>query len=74
VYQVACRMNTRNGRSWFRLIISKLRREKKVEDVPYVYRNGEIERNIFFLSQWLNISEEVGYWELVFFLYQEHRF
>jgi hypothetical protein len=43
-------MNSRNGRSWLRLRISKLRREKKVEDVPYVYGNGKIERNIFFKS------------------------
>jgi hypothetical protein len=43
-----------------------MRREKKVEDVPYVYGNAKIERNIYFFnSQWLNINEEVGYWKLV---------
>lgn len=37
----------RNGRAWLRLGISKLRREKKVEDAPFVYGTAKIERNIF---------------------------
>jgi hypothetical protein len=42
-------MKARNGRAWLRLDISRLRREKKVEDVPFVYGNAKIERNIFLI-------------------------
>jgi len=58
-------MKTRNGRAWLRLGISNLRREKKVEDVPLVYGNAKIDRNIFLNSHWSNINKEVGYWKLV---------
>jgi hypothetical protein len=38
-----------NGRAWLRLGISNWRREKKVEDVPFVYGNAKIERDIFLI-------------------------
>jgi hypothetical protein len=40
-------MKARNGRAWLRLGISKFRREKKVEDVPFVYGKAKIERYLF---------------------------
>jgi hypothetical protein len=42
-------MKARNGRAWLRLGISKLRREKKVEDLPFLYENEKIERNFFLI-------------------------